>query len=198
MCGAPRKTTNLGYILEAIMDNVHVAITRRVKPGKEAAFEAALLDFFAATMNMPGTHGAQLLRPAPGGDPCEYGILRAFESKAAQEAFYRSPEFTAWEERVAPLVDGGYHLRELHGLEAFFRGGLKAPPRWKMAAITWLGVFPAAYLWGTLLRPLLAPLPGIVSTAIISMFVVATLAWLVMPFLTRIFGTWLMKSPESN
>jgi len=69
------------------MTPVHVAITRRIKPGSEAAFEAALLAFMAERLSQPGVLGAQLLRPAPGGVPTEYDILRAFASEAARDAF---------------------------------------------------------------------------------------------------------------
>lgn len=180
------------------MNPIHVAITRRVKPGQEAAFEAALLEFMGTTMASPGVLGAQLLRPAPGSAVPEYGILRAFESEMARDAFYASPLFRSWEERVAPLVEGPYELRNLHGLEAFFHQGALRPARWKMALLTWLAVFPAAYCWSQLLRPLVAPLPGMVGSAVVSIFVVVTLAWGLMPVLTRIFESWLLGSKQKQ
>jgi len=89
-------------------------------------------------------------------------------------------------------VDGPYEQRNLHGLEAFFRQGAMRPPRWKMVILTWLGVFPAAFVWGQILHPLLAPLPQVLAYGVISAFILITLAWGVMPVLTRVFEGWLL------
>jgi antibiotic biosynthesis monooxygenase (ABM) superfamily enzyme len=80
----------------------------------------------------------------------------------------------------------------MHGLEAFFRDPQHAPPpRWKMAIITWLGVFPSVLLWSSTLPNVLTGLPSLVVVAIVNVFVVITLAWGVMPMLTRLFAAWL-------
>ena len=125
-------------------ESVHVAITRKVKPGCEEAFEQAILKFFADAQGQTDTLGAQLLKPLPGADQRTYGILRSFASEAVRDAFYSSDAFAQWQAQVAPLVEDEYARRDLHGLEAFFHQSAAAsvPPRWKMAVITWLGVWP--------------------------------------------------------
>jgi antibiotic biosynthesis monooxygenase (ABM) superfamily enzyme len=177
------------------MSQVHLAITRQVKPGMERAFEDALREFARESLRAPGTTGVHLIGPIPGANSGEYGILRSFESEAACEAFYDSEMFRRWDDNASQFVIGGWTRRRLNGLEAFFqgvRGG--PPPKWKMAAVTWLGVFPAVLLWSSLLRTLLIGLPSLLTTAIVSAFVVATLAWIAMPLLTRVFSTWLSPS----
>src|SRR5690349_10102574 len=57
---------------------VHVAITRRIKPGCEQEFQAALKDFFAKSLARSGVQGAAVLVPPPGSSSMEYGILRSF------------------------------------------------------------------------------------------------------------------------
>ena len=82
--------------------------------------------------------------------------------------------------------------RELHGLEAFFpQRSHGHPARWKMAMITWLGVFPMVVIWANLLQPLTQNLHQVAGTAIVTVMVVASLAWVVMPMLTRLFNPWL-------
>lgn len=174
------------------MEPVHVAITRLVQPGKEAAFEKAMYAFIERSIGVHGVTGVHLLRPAPGADGREYGILRSFESREARDDFYTSKLFADWEEEVAPLVESGCSKRELHGLEAFFqRGAGPHPPRWKMALLTWMGVFPSVVVWSAILGPMLHALPRVAITAVITGFVVLTLAWGVMPVLTKAFGGWL-------
>ena len=181
------------------MDQVHIAITRRVKPGMERAFEDALREFARQSLSEPGTTGVHLIGPVPGSDNGEYGILRSFASDAACQAFYESDLFQRWEQHAAQFVVGGWTRRRLHGLEAFFRrGGQTPPPKWKMAIVTWLGVFPTALVWSSLLTNVLGGLPWLAVVAIINVCIVVTLTWGVMPLLTRLLADWLYTEPRTN
>jgi antibiotic biosynthesis monooxygenase (ABM) superfamily enzyme len=180
------------------MAQVHIAITRQVKPGMERAFEDALREFARESLSAPGTTGVHMIGPVSGTNHGEYGILRSFESEPACQAFYDSEMFRRWDEKASQFVIGGWTRRKLHGLEEFFRDVPgEPPPKWKMAVVTWLGVFPAVLLWSWVLSKLLSGLPSLVITGIVSAFVVATLAWIAMPLLTRLFSTWL-SSPRRN
>ena len=85
---------------------IHIAITRRVRPGCEAEFQRALQEFFQASFAHGGVLGASMLTPLPGSDSREYGILRTFASETERDAFYESPMFKAWEERARTLTEG--------------------------------------------------------------------------------------------
>jgi uncharacterized protein len=85
----------------------------------------------------------------------------------------------------------------LHGLEAFFRDFDGAPPtRWKMAVVTWIGIFPTVWLWTWLLSGLLNGPHPVAGMAIADVFIVITLAWIAMPLLTRAFAGWLNQTPK--
>src|SRR5713226_3072919 len=92
---------------------VHVAVIRRIKPGCEAEFQEALREFFKASFNQTGVHGAGMLVPAPGSTGSEFGILRTFANEHERDAFYRSELFQAWKKRVAPLTEGEPEYRQL-------------------------------------------------------------------------------------
>ena len=100
---------------------IHVAITRRIKPGREQEFQTALKEFFARSLAESGVHGAAMLVPPPGSSSATYGIIRSFASAAERDAFYASALYAEWKKQVAPLSEGEPQTRELHGLEAFFR-----------------------------------------------------------------------------
>jgi antibiotic biosynthesis monooxygenase (ABM) superfamily enzyme len=178
------------------MDNVHVAVTRQVKPGCEEEFEQALREFARESLREPGTTGVHLIEPVPGTNGCEYGILRSFESEEASRRFYDSEIFRQWQQRADHLVIGDSVVRRLHGLEAFFRDSNHSPPRWKMAIVTWLGVFPTVLLWSSTLPQFLGRLPQLLVVAIVNVFVVVTLAWVVMPLLSRLLAGWLHASKK--
>ena len=86
------------------------------------------------------------------------------------------------------LIEGDAVIRPLHGFEAFFSSGGGTPPRWKMAIVTWLGVFPAVLFWSWLLSTRLYMLHPVIVTAVVTILVVASLTWAIMPRLTGILA----------
>jgi antibiotic biosynthesis monooxygenase (ABM) superfamily enzyme len=176
------------------MSQLHVAVTRKVRPGMETAFESAIHEFFEQASELPGTTGAYLLRPL--GQDRSYGILRAFDSDADRDAFYASEVFKRWDDRVAPLVEGPAERRPMHGLEAFFRGA-GDPPAWKMAVLTWLAVNPAVWIWANGVPSVYGGLPPLVELVVVNFFVVVTLTWAFMPFLVHAFQGWLSAGEQA-
>ena len=69
------------------MAQVHIAITRQVKPGMERAFEDALQEFASESLSAPGTSDMHMIGSVPGTIRSEYGILRSFESETECQAF---------------------------------------------------------------------------------------------------------------
>jgi antibiotic biosynthesis monooxygenase (ABM) superfamily enzyme len=174
---------------------VHVAITRTVKSGCETSFEKAVLKFFAQSQKEEPPLGAQLLRPLPGTQSRTHGILRSFDSEQDRETFCESEHFQRWLKEVAPLVEGDYSRRDLNGLEAFFDEPtrIQEPPLWKMAVVTWLGVWPTVFTVSSLGgRWLLSGWPFWLAVGIETLAVVAILTWGVMPVLNRWLKPWLM------
>jgi uncharacterized protein len=175
---------------------IHIAITRRVRPGCETEFQQALREFFQVSFAHDGVWGASMLTPPPGSDSREYGILRTFASETERDAFYESPMFKAWEERARTLTEGEPVYRPLHGLEAWFRSPHNPPPRWKMAVATFIGVFPLAMFLNLTLGPVISEWPFVARNAVFNAFVVALLSWAVMPVVTRFLHGWLQ--PQSR
>jgi antibiotic biosynthesis monooxygenase (ABM) superfamily enzyme len=170
---------------------IHVAITRRVRPGCEVEFQLALRKFFQTSFDHDGVWGASMLTPPLGSESREYGILRTFASESERDAFYESPMFKAWDEKARTLTEGEPEYRQLHGLEAWFRSPYHPPPRWKMALVTLVGVYPVSLLIGMWLSPYLKALPLALNLFVVSALIVTCLTWIVMPLLIRRFKPWL-------
>ena len=173
-------------------EHIHIAITRRVKPGCEVEFQQVLREFIQASFAHSGVLGARMFVPLPGSDSREYGVLRTFHNEQERDDFYKSPLFKAWQERVKPLTEGEPVYRELHGLEVWFRNPSQPnPPQWKMALVTYIGVDVVTTLGLWLLGPLIQNWPFLIRNSAFNVVVVACLTWLAMPLLTRVFHGWL-------
>jgi hypothetical protein len=170
---------------------IHIAITRRVKPGCEAEFQSALQEFFKTSFAHIGVHGASMLVPPPGSASPEFGILRTFANAQERDAFYASPMFKTWEDRIKPLTEGEPVYRELTGLEAWFRSPQNPPPRWKMAIATYLGVVPVIMGLSLTIGPVVRSWNFVLNNLVFNACVVALLTWVVMPLITRLLHRWL-------
>lgn len=174
---------------------VTVAILRRVRPGCEAAFESALHEFIQQSLSESGQLGVHVLRPAPGSDSREYGILRRFADAAARDAFYKSVVFGDWQQKIAPLTEGEPRYEHVSGLETWFtlpgQRAIVPPPRWKMAVVTLLGVYPASLAIPFVLKPFIGEWPLVLQALAVGAVMVAALTWILMPMLSRLLRRWL-------
>lgn len=173
---------------------IHVAVVRRVKPGCEAAFEKALHDFVQHSLRLPGQVGVHIIRPAPGSEGREYGIIRGFANREALEVFRTSPEYLEWNEFAMELTEGGGRAEELCGLESWFTlpgQPLRPLPQWKMAIATYLGVVPVIMFLSLTLGRLIRNWNFILNNIVFNAFVVALLTWVVMPLITKALHGWL-------
>jgi antibiotic biosynthesis monooxygenase (ABM) superfamily enzyme len=66
-----------------------------------------------------------------------------------------------------------------------------APPRYKLALLTWAGAYAVITLILVVLGPTMEPWPLPLRTLLISGLMVMALTWVVIPLLTRLFRRWL-------
>lgn len=177
---------------------IHVAITRRVRPGREAEFQQALREFLQTSFGERGVWGASMLTPLPGSDSREYGILRTFATEQERQAFYNSSVFKEWDARARSLTEDEPIYRNLHGLEAWFRSPSNPPPRWKMAVATFVGVFPVAMILNLAIGPMVQTWNFVLGNAVFNACVVVSLTWVVMPVVTRLLHKWLHPDEKKN
>jgi len=168
---------------------IHVAITRKILPGKEQEFKESLRNFLGQSFIHDGVHGAAIISSFPGADSNEIGILRTFKDEKERDDFYNSQQFQQWERYASTLTEPAVY-RQLTGLEAWFRSATP-PPRWKMAIATLCGVFPTSlflyYTSGWLLKDLPFPFRLLVTATLM----VGILTWIIMPLVTKLLKPWL-------
>jgi uncharacterized protein len=174
--------------------SVTAVISHVVRPGREQGYEAWFHGIAAEARKFSGHLGVTTLCPRDHNHP-EYVVILKFDCYDNLKTWLESGVRRDWIERLQPLIEKPENIQTLTGLETWFslpNQLLKAPPpRYKMALITWLGVFVTLAILTRLLAPLLTRLPLLLSQLLSSGLVVALLTYLIMPRLTRLFRTWL-------
>jgi antibiotic biosynthesis monooxygenase (ABM) superfamily enzyme len=66
------------------------------------------------------------------------------------------------------------------------------PPRYKLALITWLGVYPFLTVTLALLGPMMETWPLPLRTLLVTLLLVPLLVYIVFPLLNRAFRGWLL------
>jgi antibiotic biosynthesis monooxygenase (ABM) superfamily enzyme len=173
---------------------VTVTVARRVAPGREADFEEFSAALTSAAAGYPGFLGAGMLRPGHVGEP--WHVVFRFDDLEHLRAWEVSPE------RAALLAEGEdlIHSTDVHrvtGLETWFALPSRtapAPPRWKMFAVSVVGIYVLQLLCNLALRPL--DLPFAVRVALVAIVVTALMTWLVMPRAARLLQDWLYAPPR--
>ena len=170
---------------------VTLTVERRVARGREREFEDWARGALSAASRWDGFLGGGLLRPGP--THREWHLVYRFATPRALAAWEGSAERRRWLDRLPELAEEtGKH--RVTGLETWFElpgRTAPAPPRWKMAIVTWLGVVPLSTFFGLVVSPLVAGLPTVVRILVLPTIFVPTMTWLIMPRMSRLFCGWL-------
>ncbi|NLH79667.1 MAG: hypothetical protein GX458_02330 [Phyllobacteriaceae bacterium] len=180
---------------------VTVLVTRRVRPGHEAAFEALTRELLTVADRFPGHLGGHVLRPE-GLRSTLYQTLFAFDDQAHLDAWTDSRERHDILDRLLAISEGETGLHILSGLEGWFAlpnaPTRKPPPRPKMALVTWMGIFPLVLVLFHTVAPILAPISTTLSIFVITAIVTVAMTWVVMPLLVRLLAKWLYPELRST
>jgi uncharacterized protein len=175
-------------------DPVTVLYSRRVKPGREADFEAWARGIVAAARQFPGHLGASVL-DAPGSR--EYHILFSFADPRSLRAWLDSDERRRWLARVGELLEADRGLQQLTGLETWFKlpganvPTMTPPPRWKMWLVSLIAVYPLVLAFQALVVPRMAGLPLPLRALVFPLVLLTLMTFVVMPMVTRVLRRWL-------
>ena len=177
---------------------VTVVVTRRVKPGREADYEAWLHRLQAEARGLPGYLGVTTQRPGVG-SPREYVSVLRFDSLASLRAFEGSELRTRYLAEVNDLVEADAVWKEMTGLEFWFTPPagtvVPQPSRPRMALVMIVVVFALVLVIGAAVNATFAALPfetpyPLRLLVTISIEVVL-MTWWVMPLLTRRLAFWI-------
>lgn len=181
-------------------ETVTLIIKHSVKAGFESAYEAWLRNIVRVAGQREGHLGVDVVRGKRGRLDFYTCVLR-FSSTEAMQGWLESSERQALVAEAAPMLADGDQAEVAPVNEFWFTPLAEAgspPPRWKQAVVTLLVILPHTLLvpliWGPLLalHPLLSNY--VVATFLITLTIVLSVVYVVMPPVTRLFTPWLEAS----
>lgn len=175
---------------------VTVVVSRVIRPGAAGAFEEWLEGVCREASRFDGHQGVTILRPAASSRP-EYVLIFRFDTYEHLRAWNESPVRDTWLERVKPLTLEPPKAQELTGLEHWFTlpaHETATPPRYKMALLTWIVIFPSVMILRGILQPLIGGFGPLPQTLVMTAILVTTMTWVIMPRVTRWCARWLFAS----
>ena len=168
-----------------------VVVTWRIRKGREKEFEAWRHEIASAAHQFPGHMGVNVI--LPGSTEREYVVIFRFDTYDHLRAWQDSDIRRELLKKAEPFRETPPSYRLESGLEYWFTptGVPTSPPRWKMALVTAVGVWPASMLVPWLLTPLMRGLPSALQALLVAVGIVILLTWVIMPLLVKALKRWL-------
>ncbi|WP_100639039.1 antibiotic biosynthesis monooxygenase [Marinobacter salexigens] len=178
-----------------------VVVSRRVRAGKEAEFEKLSSQMTERASHFPGHLGATMFRPSSSEDP-EYRIMFKFQDRETLSAWEESEERAELLSKIESLLLQPSERDVTSGIITWFtlpgQNPVKPPPKWKMTIVSWLALYPAVTLVFVLFGDLLAQLPLLLRTMLVTVVVMLLMSYVLMPRMTRWFAFWLFPDRSKN
>jgi uncharacterized protein len=143
----------------------------------------------------PGHMGVTTIK-SPGRNDSFQTVLR-FDNRPHLDAWLHSP---TRHELMQALEEVAHNdtAKKATGLETWFTlpsQQVTPPPKWKMAATTFIAIYPLSLLYSIFLAPYIESWPVWIRALFLPVIAPITLTYIFMPFLTqRILKSWLYKN----
>lgn len=175
------------------LDAQTVVVSRRVKSGLEEEFENLSTQMTLAASEFPGHMGATMFRPNSVADP-EYRIVFKFADGQTLSSWLNSEVRASYVRKIDTLLIRPSRFEKATGLATWFtlpNRVTSAPPKYKMAIVSWIGLFPIVALVFLLFEDWLNNIPLVPRVALVTAIVMLLMTWVAMPWLTKLFSGWL-------
>jgi antibiotic biosynthesis monooxygenase (ABM) superfamily enzyme len=182
----------------AASEPVTVVVTRRVKAGREQAYEAWLERLLSEASSLPGYLGTTVQRPPPGGR--EYTSVFRFDTVEHLRNFEQSELRRRALVEVGELVEADAVWNRLTGLEFWFTPPpgtvVPQPSRFRMALVMIAVVYGLVFSIGSLVALVLGAAPMPVRLLVTITIEVFLITYVLMPRLTKVLAPFIYPKPK--
>jgi uncharacterized protein len=173
-----------------------VVVSRSVFPGFEKEYDAWVKQISDAARESPGNTGVTVLLPEQKTGGLHHVIFHFADEKSMhiwetsyqrQKLSHEADTFSKRNRQVQTGLETWFSIPECPELDT--------PPHWKMAIVTWIGVFLGAVGLSKLIELFWKSPNFWAFNAVISALLVSLLTWVIMPIFSRyIFRKWLYRN----
>lgn len=184
------------------VEPVTAVFVRDVKPDRMSDFEEWAEGIIQAVRRFDGYLGADVIRPGDHSHP-EYVIVLRFDEYEQLRTWMGSKVREEWLKKSEELTIGETYIQEAHGFEPWFtlpdHSASSAPPaRYKMALITILAIYPPLLVVSTILSSVLQGWPRALLILLSVLILVPAMTYYIMPWMTRLFRSWLYPNAAAS
>jgi antibiotic biosynthesis monooxygenase (ABM) superfamily enzyme len=180
-------------------ETVTVVVTRKVKRGRESAYEDWLGRLLEDSKSMKGYLGATIQKPAPGST--EYTSIFRFDTVDNLRKFEASELRSRYLREVVDFVEADAVWKKFSGLEFWFsppKGTLiPQPSRFRMALVMIVVVFGLVLSIGQLVSIIAAGVPSYLRLFVTISIEIFLMTYLLMPRITRLLAKWIYPSSKT-
>ena len=167
-----------------------------VPPGTRETFERTLRSMVEAGESSPGRLGVDVLKPAPSSeDPDEWQVVLRYRTEADLRAWRRSRTARTSRARLDALTVGAPRVERVDGMETWFslsdRRDVAPPPKWKMAIVSTIAIYPLILFIQPALEPLVGGAPRWLAILMAMAVITPLMTWVALPLLIRLLKPWL-------
>ncbi len=176
---------------------VAFVVTRYIRPGCEARFEALTHELFPKGTRIPGNPTADFVRP-PEPTSHAYTTIIRFDHVSDYQHWLESPERQDWLARSAPLSEGPPQYQTRSGMEVWVtppeQSDYRAPPKYKTIALNFFALYPVYFVMRWALAPVTAGWEPATAVALRTGVAVVLAGYGVMPAVSQTFRDWLFPA----
>jgi uncharacterized protein len=177
-------------------DPVTVIVKHRVIHGKEDEYEKWAEGITNAARQFDGYLGVNFIRPSTA-DTQEHILIFKFNSYQNMHNWEGSELRAEWKAKRKNITVDEPDIHRFKGWDYWFTlppSAKIAPPRYKMALITLISIYPLALFIPMVLEPLIGWMPIAILVFITAALIVPLMLYIVMPAMVKLFSWWLYPS----
>ncbi len=180
-----------------------LAFRQSVKPGCETAFRESARNMMHEASTFPGYGSSAVIRLSETGR--EWLLIVHFNNMHALHRWESSQEYQRWW-CISKKLNNQIEVVQAGEPEGWFvipeqsKGLPNVLPKWKMALLTIMGLYPLVLLVFPRLASLAAQwgMPEWLGKLLTVMLAVPAMTWCIVPLLTHLLGRWLYPAKKHN
>ena len=180
---------NVGQHGNRVPKEITEVISRNIKPGHGKDYDDWLQRYMKLESEVPGYLGTTIIAPGGSSSSVRY-VINRFADKASLDAWENSEEAR----KLIEEANNCSTYERATGLETWFSlpdlKTIAAPPRWKMAIVTYTGAYCISSLSQYFIKLYLGQSP-LLANVVMNMILVLGLTYFAMPLLSRLLRRWL-------